>query len=137
MAEVQERIAEFLAGTTYAVVGASADRAKYGNKVLRAYLQSGREAYPVNLRGGTIEGRQACARLAELPGPVHGVSIVVPPGQTERVVAEAARLGIERVWMQPGAESAEAVAACREAGIRCIHGGPCVLVALGFSERGQ
>lgn len=132
--DVQARIEDFLRGEAYAVAGASADRRKYGNKVLRVYLQNDKKAYPVNLRGGTIEGSQALARLTDLPEPVHGVSIITPPDQTERVVADAIAAGVPRVWMQPGAESDAAVSACESAGIACIHGGPCILVALHYHE---
>ena len=95
----------FLAGSAFAVVGASADRAKYGNKVLRVYLQNGRTVYPVNPRGGEIEGLQAFPDLASLPELPHGVSIITPPSVTEAVVREAVELGIKHLWMQPGAES--------------------------------
>lgn len=133
----QDDIQEFLAGDAFAVVGASSDRAKYGNKVLRTYLQHGKRAWAVNPReaAATIEGAPRVADLAALPEPVHGVSIITPPPVTERIVEEAANAGIQRVWMQPGAESARAIARARELGLTVIAGGPCVLVSLGFRDR--
>jgi predicted CoA-binding protein len=133
-----ERIADFLAGEAYAVVGASADRSKYGNKVLRCYLQHGREAYAVNPRAEQIEGARSFPDLASLVegvGPIGGLSIVTPPAITEGLVEEAARVGIPRLWMQIGAESGLAVRRARELGLACIAGGPCLLVALGFRDR--
>ena len=59
---------------------------------------------------------------------------LTPPEVTERVVGDAIRHGIEHIWMQPGAESEAAIAACREAGINVIAGGSCVLVVLGYRE---
>ncbi len=126
-------IEAFLSGAPIAVVGASSDRSKFGNKVLRSYLQSGREALPVNPRGGMIEGLEAATSLAQIEGGVHAVSIITPPQVTEAVVEEAALLGVRHIWMQPGAESAAAVARAHELSMNVIHGGPCVLVELGFA----
>jgi predicted CoA-binding protein len=127
-------IKDFLAGAPHAVVGASHDRAKFGNKVLRAYMRAGRPVVPVNPAGGMIEGLPAYPTLAALPGPVHGVSIVTPPPVTDRIIQEARAAGIRRVWMQPGAESPAAIALARASGMTVIAGGPCVLVELGFDD---
>ncbi|MFN0008298.1 MAG: CoA-binding protein [Planctomycetota bacterium] len=135
MKDLNERIREFLAGDVYAVVGASTDRSKYGNKVLRCYLQNRRRAIPVNPREKQVEGIAAVPDLASLPEAVHGVSIITPPGITERIVEEVASAGVKRLWMQPGAESAEAVRRAEELGLSVIAGGPCLLVSLGYRER--
>jgi predicted CoA-binding protein len=126
--------AAFLAERRFAVVGASPDRTKYGNKVLRCYLQHGRDAVPVHPKEPEVEGRTAYASLGAIPGGVGAVSIITPPAVTERVVEEAGRLGIRHVWMQPGAESEAAVRRARELGLNVISGGPCVLVVLGFRD---
>ena len=131
---VDEQIAAFLAGERFAVVGASRDRAKYGNKVLRAYLQNDLDAVPVNPRSPEIEGLPAVVDLAALPHPVHGISVITPPQVTERVVQQAIDLGIRHVWMQPGAESSTSIELAEGHGINVIAGGPCLLVALGYRE---
>jgi len=132
--DLKREIADFLAGEAYAVAGASREREKYGNKVLRCYLQNERRVYPVHPREDEIEGVACLRDLAALPEPVHGLSIVTPPAVTERIVEQAAAAGIPRVWMQPGAESEAAVARARELGLSVIAGGPCLLVALGYRE---
>lgn len=138
--EARDEIRLFLAEGPWAVAGASSDRAKFGNKVLRAYLQVGREVYPLNPRETEVEGLRAfpdpAALCEHLGGPVGGLSIVTPPPVTEALVLQAAESGVRRLWMQPGAESPRAVALARELGLPCIAGGPCVLVALGFREEG-
>lgn len=134
--DVHAQIEEFLKGQRFAVVGASNDRSKYGNKVLRAYLQSGRTAIPVHPTEEEVEGIGAVKKLADIAEPVDGVSIITPPPITERVVEEAGKLGIKRVWMQPGAESDKAIARAKELGMDVLANGPCVLVALHFRERG-
>lgn len=133
--QLQQKIDAFLNGTPFAVVGASRDRAKYGNKVLRVYQQNDRAVYPINPAGGEIEGAEAFADLASLPETAHGVSIITPPRITEQVVAQAIELGIKHLWMQPGAESQAAVDAAEKAGINVIAGDACILVVLGYSER--
>jgi predicted CoA-binding protein len=132
--DVHESIAAFLAGDTFAVAGASQDRSKYGNKVLRCYQQHGRKVFPLNPRAAEIEGLACFADVASLPEPVHGLSIITPPSVTETLVEEAAAAGIRHVWMQPGAESPRAVARARELGLGLIAHGPCLLVVLGYRE---
>lgn len=127
-------IQRFLAQSRFAVVGASSDRSKYGNKVLRCYLQHKRDAVPVHPKETVVEGVPAFPSLTAIAGGVGAVSIITPPAVTEKVVEEAAKLGIRHLWMQPGAESAAAIARATELGINVIAGGPCVLVVLGFRE---
>jgi predicted CoA-binding protein len=123
-----ELISTFMANGPWAVVGASTDRSKYGNMVLRNYLQRGMEVYPINPREAEVEGVKAYASLADLPVRVRGVSIITPPRITERVVEEAAAAGVESLWMQPGAESAAAIARAEALGMGVIAGGTCFLV---------
>ncbi|MEK6253993.1 MAG: CoA-binding protein [Gemmatimonadales bacterium] len=134
MLDVQSQITAFLAGRPHAVVGASAFRAKYGNKVLRAYLQNDRPVYAIHPTADEIEGLPCYVNLSALPERPHGISIITPPPVTEQIVQEAAALGIEHVWMQPGAESEAAVELAEQAGMNVLAGGPCVLVTLRFRE---
>jgi predicted CoA-binding protein len=126
-------IARFLAVGSFAVVGASADRSKYGNKVLRCYQQHGLPVVGVHPKLSEVEGVPVYASLAAAPGP-RAVSVVAPPAAAAAIVADAAAAGVRHLWFQPGAEAAEAVAAARAAGIEVIAGGPCLLVALGFRD---
>ncbi len=129
----RERIDDFLTGTRFAVVGASRDRSKFGNRVLRCYATHGRSVFAVNPReeAAEVEGQPCVPDLASLPEGIHGLSIVTPPAVTEGIIEEAARLGFRRVWMQPGAESPAAVRRAEELGLAPIAGGPCLLVELG------
>jgi len=127
-------VKDFLAQKRFAVVGASTDRAKFGNKVLRCYLQHGRDAVPVNPKDAVVEGLAAFKSLAEIQPAPDAVSVITPPKVTESVVEEAGRLGIRHLWMQPGAESDAAIARAKALGMNVIAGGPCLLVALGFRD---
>jgi predicted CoA-binding protein len=130
----QEKIKQFLAGKRFAVVGASQDRSKYGNKVLRAYLQNNLNAVPVNPTAKEVEELTAYPDLASVPDQVDGVSIITPPTVTEKVVEQAIQRGIKNIWMQPGAESDAAIQSAERAGANVIAGGPCLLVTLRYHE---
>jgi predicted CoA-binding protein len=131
---LDEKVDRFLAKGPWAVVGASQVRAKYGNKVLRVYQQNDRRAFPINPKADEVEGLRAYPDLASLPEPVDGISVITPPKVTERVVEEAGKLGIRNLWLQPGAESEEAVRRAEALGINTISGGPCILVVLRYHE---
>jgi len=126
------RIEKFLAAPAFGVAGASTNRDKYGNKVLRCYLQNQRKVVPINPRAEQIEGIACVDGVAELPADVKSLSIITPPKITEQVVEAAIARGIENIWMQPGAESPAAVTRCEEAGINVIADGSCVLVVMGY-----
>lgn len=130
----QDSIEQFLNGSPHAVVGASQDRTKYGNKVLRAYVQANRRVFPVNPSAVEVEGLTAYPNLEGLPERVHGISIITPPAVTESVIQQSGKLGIQHVWMQPGAESESAIQLAKQLGMNIIAAGPCLLVVVGFRE---
>jgi predicted CoA-binding protein len=114
-------IRDFVNRRLWAVVGASQDRSKFGNRVFRSLRGAGYEVYPVNPKGGELEGTGVYPSLGDLPQAPEVVDLVVPPAVTEQVVREAHQLGLTRIWMQPGAESQAAIDYCHEHGIQVIH----------------
>jgi predicted CoA-binding protein len=130
MASIDERIQRFFRSSAFGVVGASNNRSKFGNRVLRAYQEHGLKAVPVNPRERVIEGAACVASVSDLPLEVKSISVITPPQVTETVVKQAIERGIRSVWMQPGAESDAAVALCERAGLDVIADGSCVLVVL-------
>jgi uncharacterized protein len=131
---VREQIETFLQAPAFGVVGASSKPEKYGNKVLRCYLQNGRRAVPVNPVEKEIEGVGVVADVSQLPSEVSSISIITPPRVTEKVVDAAIAKGIRNLWMQPGAESPAAVERARQAGLNVIADGSCLLVVLGYQD---
>lgn len=125
-------IKTFLAGDTFAVAGASRDRSKYGNMVLRALQQLQKEVFPINPHADEIEGLAAFPSVKSVDQDIHGLSIITPPHITAEVVTEAIEKGIGYLWMQPGAENEDAIKQARNAGIHVIANGPCLLVAARF-----
>ncbi|MEA3464502.1 MAG: CoA-binding protein [Thermodesulfobacteriota bacterium] len=134
MAQIDEQIKQFLAASTFAVAGASTNRAKYGNKILRWYQQNNRNVIPINPRADIIEGVPCVASVLDLPDTVDSLSIITPPKITEQVVEQAITKGIKNIWMQPGAESKIAVERCQENGINVIADGNCLLVIIHYQE---
>jgi predicted CoA-binding protein len=125
-----QAIKDFLEAQTFAVAGASNHREKYGNKVFRSLISSGRQTFPLNPTHDKIEGHTAYRSIADLPTVPEALSIITPPPVTRQVVAEAIAVGVKHIWMQPGAEDTEACEAARQAGINLIDDGSCILVLL-------
>jgi len=120
--DMGELIQEFINQRVWAVVGSSRDPTKYGNRIFRSLLKAGYVVYPVNPNARWIDGHKVYPTLKALPEPPGVVDIVVPPRVTERIVRECAQLGLKRVWIQPGAESKEALEYCRQKGIKTVYG---------------
>jgi predicted CoA-binding protein len=69
----------------------------------------------------SVDGERCYARVTEVPGPIDGVIVVTPPAVTEEIVRECTKKGVRRMWMQPGTESEEAIALCRDNNIAVVH----------------
>ena len=92
-----------------AIVGASSDREKFGNKAVRAYLKQGHRVFPVNPTAKMIENLQVYPDLKEIPAPLEVISIYLPPAITEKILDELSTLEPkpETIYVNPGAESEE------------------------------
>jgi uncharacterized protein len=120
-------VAEFLSQPELAIVGVSRKGRKFGNMALRELKAKGYRVFPVHPSAEEIEGERCYPTLADVPRSVGGVLISVPPAQTDIVVREASAAGIGRVWMQQGAQSAEAIRFCEEHGMQVVAN-ECVLM---------
>jgi uncharacterized protein len=112
-----------------AVIGASSNRQKFGNRAVRAYQQQGYTVVPINPHEATVEGIKAYASVLDVPGAIDMASFYVPPDVGERVIDEVARKGIAEVWFNPGAESDALIARARTLNIQPIVA--CSIVAIG------
>ncbi|KAI7874572.1 NAD(P)-binding protein [Lichtheimia hyalospora FSU 10163] len=120
----------FIKSTHFAVVGASTDRSKYGNRVLRWYQDFGLPVTPINHKEKEVEGLVAIDSIDELKDPKEtALSIITPPKVTLQVLKRAKELGISKLWLQPGAEDKAVLDYAQEAGLDIIAGGPCILVS--------
>lgn len=121
MNDRQNLISDFVNHRVWAVVGASRDPRKFGYQVFRSLRDAGYVVYPINPKGGELEGEKVYRSLAELPQPPEVVNMVVPPAVTEQVVRQAHEIGLTRIWMQPGAESEASVRYCQEHGMEVVQ----------------
>ena len=112
-----------------AVIGASSNRGKFGNRAVRAYQQQGYTVVPINPHEADIEGLKTYASVLDVPGPIDMASIYLPPEIGEQIIAEIAQKGIPEVWLNPGADSDELVARAKALGIQPIVA--CSIVAIG------
>ncbi|MDR3402998.1 MAG: CoA-binding protein [Chthoniobacter sp.] len=117
--------------SSVAVLGASRDRRKYGNKAVRAYVESGYTVYPVNPKEEAIEGLKAYPALDKIEGPVDFVSLYVPPAVGLQMLPAIAAKKPKEVWLNPGSESDELIEAAADLHLRTIVA--CSIVTLGFS----
>jgi uncharacterized protein len=101
-----------------AVIGASRDRTKFGNRAVRAFRQQGYSVVPINPHETEIEGLKAYTSVLDVPGPIDMATFYVPPEIGERVIEDVARKQIPEVWLNPGAESDELIARARALQIR-------------------
>ena len=116
---------------TVAVIGASGNRKKYGNKALRAFEKQGYTVIPVNTHEAEIEGHRAYRSVLDIPGPIDMATVYVPPASGLLVVEELARKGVAEVWLNPGADEDEVVERARALGLNVIQA--CSIIAIGES----
>jgi uncharacterized protein len=113
-----------------AVIGASHDRRKYGNKAVRAYVENDYKVFPVNPNEATIEGLKAYPNLDAISEPIDFVSLYVPPAIGLKLLPAIAAKKPKELWLNPGSESEELIEAAADLRLRAIVS--CSIVALGL-----
>ncbi|MSR56312.1 MAG: CoA-binding protein [Planctomycetaceae bacterium] len=117
---------------TVAILGASRDRRKYGNKSVRAHLQQGYDVYPVNPNAETIEGLKAYPTLSAVPvARLDRISVYLPPATGIELLDEIKARGAAEVWLNPGSESPQLLARAEALGLNVIQA--CSIVDVGMS----
>jgi predicted CoA-binding protein len=118
---MQELIKEFMGQKKFAVVGATDNPQKYGNRIVKNLKNRGYEVYPVNPKLKELEGLACYANLKDIPVKVDVVDFVVPPEVTEEILKQCKELGLNRIWLQPGSESETAINYCHENDLKVVH----------------
>jgi predicted CoA-binding protein len=116
---------------TVAVVGASSDRNKFGNKALRAFQAEGHVVIPINPNEPEVEGVKAYASVLDVPGPIDMATVYVQPDVAMRLLDEFERKGIPEVWINPGAETYEMIDTARTRKTKVIFA--CSIIGVGRS----
>ncbi|NLY43979.1 MAG: CoA-binding protein [Clostridiaceae bacterium] len=123
---------ELLKMKTWAVVGASENRDKYGYKIFKKLKSNGYTVYPVNPNYEQIEGEKCYASVLDLPEVPDVVDMVVAPKHGMKVIEEAAEKGIKNIWFQPGTFNDEIIKLAEEKGLNTVQA--CVLVELNANK---
>ena len=116
---------------TIAILGASTDRNKFGNKAVRAFAQQGYTVYPVNPKETTVEGLTAYASIAEVPVRPQKISVYLPPPVLMKALPAIAAKGCDELWLNPGTESDEVLAEVERLGLNVVQA--CSIIAVGVS----
>ncbi len=114
-----------------AIIGASNDQSKLGNKAVRAFKQQGFAVYPVNLSEPEIEGLPVFRSILDVPVRPDVVSVYLPPARVVKVLSEIAQRGCDELWLNPGTESGEVLAEAQRIGLNVIQA--CSIVGHGVS----
>lgn len=114
-----------------AVIGASSDRSKFGNKAVRAFLHHGDTVVPINPREPEVEGLKTYASVLDVPGPIDMATFYVPPRVGLGLLDDVAKKGIAEVWLNPGADSPELVARAMALHVRPVVA--CSIIGIGES----
>ncbi len=133
MQDLKSLIAKYVNEPVWAVVGASNNKAKYGNRIYLKLREAGYRVYPVNRREQLIQGDTAYSSLTDLPEPPAVINMVVPPHEAPAVVEQAKAAGAQAIWFQPGAESPAAAQWAQDHGLDVIEA--CILVQLALMPR--
>ena len=116
---------------TVAIIGASRDRSKYGNKAVRAFQQQGYAVYPVNPGASEIEGLPAFKSIRDVPVRPQLISVYLPPPVLLKILPDIAAKGCDELWLNPGTESNEVLALAEQLKLNVIQA--CSIVGIGLS----
>jgi len=116
---------------TVAVIGASSDRNKFGNKALRAFRSEGYNVIPVNPNESEVEGLRTYASVLDVPGTIDMATVYVQPDVVMTLLDGFEKKGIGEIWVNPGAESDELMAEAHRRKLNMIYA--CSIVGIGRS----
>jgi predicted CoA-binding protein len=100
-----------------AIIGASNDRTKFGNKALRAFRARGYTVVPINPHETQVEGEPAYRSVLDYAGVIDEATVYVRRDAGVAVMDELARKGVKTVWLNPGADAPQVIARARALGL--------------------
>jgi predicted CoA-binding protein len=116
---------------TVAIIGASSNRSKFGNKALRAFAAQGYRVIPINPGEAQVEGYKAYPSVLDVPGPIDMATVYVPGAIGVTVMDDLAKKGVGEVWLNPGADDDPVVARARALGLNTVIA--CSIIGIGDS----
>lgn len=106
---------------TFAVVGVSQDKTKYGYELYEVLKSHGHKVLPVNPKYSEIEGEPCYPSLADLPTVPDAVISAILPMAAEKLAEACAANSMTILWMPPGTDSAEAIQVCKDNDITAMY----------------
>ena len=119
---MENLVKDFLNKKSFAIAGSFRNETKYAYRIFKKLKEKGYTVFPVNPRGGEIEGSKCYPNIKDIPGDIDVVNIVTPPKVTRNIVKDCKEIGVTRVWLQPGAEDKEAIDFCMQNNIDIVYG---------------
>jgi predicted CoA-binding protein len=122
MRNTKKAIDEFMGQKSFAVVGVSRNKDKFGTAIYREMKNKGLTVYAVNPQMDMVEGDRCYAGLGAIPTKPDAVVAVIPSQATIAIIDDMAKLGIKQLWLQQGAESREAEEKATALGMNVVSG---------------
>ena len=119
---MENLVKDFLSQKSFAIVGSFRNETKYAYRIFKKLKEKGYSVFPVNPRGGEIDGSKCYPSIKDITENIDVVNIVTPPKVTINIIKGCKDKGIKRVWIQPGAENKQAIDFCKQNNIDVIHG---------------
>jgi hypothetical protein len=119
------------AAKTVAIIGASSNRSKFGNRALRAFERQGYRVLAINPNESEVEGHKTYASVLDVAEPIDMATVYVPGSIGVRVMDDLAKKGVAEVWLNPGADDAAVVARAKELGLKTVIA--CSIIGIGES----
>jgi uncharacterized protein len=116
-------------GKTVAVIGASSNRQKFGNKAFRAFQHQGYTVIPINPNEAEVEGHRTYPTVLDYPAPIDMATVYVPASAGVRVMDDLAKKGVPEVWLNPGADEDPVVERARALGLKIVQA--CSIIGIG------
>lgn len=132
MKKLISNIEAFVKLKSFAIIGVSARKKKFGNDIMKQMLKRGFKIYPIHKKAMVIDGERCYPDIESLPEKPEGIIVCIPPAETEKVVKDIVHAGIKNVWMQQGAENKAAIDYCNAHDIKVVSK-QCLLMFLNHS----
>jgi len=119
---VNSLVKDFLRQKSFAIAGSFRNESKYAYRIFKTLNAKGYQVYPVNPGMSMVEGVKCYSSIKDIPASIDVMSIVTPPAITANIVRQCKELNINRIWIQPGAESQEVIEFCKNNDIHVVYG---------------
>jgi len=118
---MEKLVSDFLAQKKFVVAGSFKNESKYAYRIFKILKRKGYEVYLLNPNIKEVEGHPCYPSIKDIPCVIDVVNLVTPPSVTEKILIDCKEKGIRKIWLQPGAESENAIRFCKENNMNVIY----------------